>query len=330
MELQLNRNWTVSILIFLLASLGLLMLKYKARNVKKFWIISERSLFLSRFLMCLLRLITTFNANKPYMLKEAAKRSFRSLILRIARIHIENKCMSSPISVENILATSTGTLLFAEEETEEQTEDGMDRNWADLKSCIVSVMTEIHGDEVITKLPGGFKHLLGEMVDPSRDRSYLLPNHASLLPASTRAIAVLKIYMLLVEELPNIDLSHAAIANSVLATGADPYTQPVNHWFDIAKNDTMLSNWLSFRGGMYNRNESRSLMVLHRHITHHCMEHKKKSPTGDYTYEAVQNLLEHNFSEFIPRLQFALWDEGLLEPLRLHALFTSSPEPYDS
>nr|TKW26373.1 hypothetical protein SEVIR_3G184700v2 [Setaria viridis] len=167
------------------------------------------------------------------------------------------------------------------------------------------------------------------MVDDSVEKLYLLPNHSSLLPASTRAIVVLKIYMLLVEEMPNIDTAHANLASTILAAAAKPYMTPGNHWYDICQNDTMLSNWLNYRGERMYTGDERSLMLLHRHVTHYSLEHQGKSPTSSCTYEAIQNLLEHTFPDFISRLQFLLWDNNILKPLRLHTLFTASPHPYD-
>ncbi|PUZ65205.1 hypothetical protein GQ55_3G205200 [Panicum hallii var. hallii] len=168
------------------------------------------------------------------------------------------------------------------------------------------------------------------MVDDSlKNKAYLLPNHTSLLPSSTRAIAVLKIYMLLFEELPKIGQGNATRASSILRAAASPYMELGNQWYDIAQNDAMLSKWLNYRGGCMYRRDEHSLMILHRHVTHHCMEHWNPSPAGIYTYEAVQNLLEHTFPLFLPRLQFCLMDEDLLKPLKLHKLFTSSSEPYD-
>ncbi|KAG2626321.1 hypothetical protein PVAP13_3KG347527 [Panicum virgatum] len=150
------------------------------------------------------------------------------------------------------------------------------------------------------------------MLNDSLDRSYLLPNHTSLLPTCTRSIAVLKIYMLLFEQQPKIDKTHANLASSILMSAASPYMHGS-------------SKRLNYRGGSLYRRDENSLMTLHRHVSHHCMEHwTLSSPCGAYTYEAVQNLLEHTFPEFIPRLQF-----GWLKPLKLHKLFTSSSEPYD-
>ncbi|RLN30228.1 uncharacterized protein C2845_PM05G32270 [Panicum miliaceum] len=200
--------------------------------------------------------LITFNARQPYILKEAAKRSFRSLLQRVVNIHIANKCITLPIVMENILASSTGVLQFSEEETKAQTPEGVNRNYADLERCMVSIMKEIHGDDVHSKLPKGLSHLLSGMVDDSLDRSYLLPNHTSVLPASTRAIAVLKTYMLLFEELPKIDNTHATLASAILKTAAAPYMVTGNNWYDIAQNDAMLSRWLKHRGGrMYRRDE---------------------------------------------------------------------------
>jgi hypothetical protein len=158
------------------------------------------------------------------MLKEAAKRSFRSLLQRVLSIYIGNKCITSPIVMENILANSTGILQFSEEESTALTSEGVNRNYADLESCMVCILKEIYGDDVRRKLPKGLSHLLDAMVDDSLDdKAYLLPNHTSLLPGSTRAIAVLKIYMLLFEELPKIDKAHAIVASSILTVAADPY-----------------------------------------------------------------------------------------------------------
>nr|XP_034588845.1 uncharacterized protein LOC117851049 [Setaria viridis] len=103
--------------------------------------------------------LITFNTDKPYMLNEAAKRSVRSLFQRLDCIHIENKCISSPIVVRNILASRTGVLGFSEEETVALIAEGINKNYVDLKICLDSIMTEIHGEEVITELPGGYELL---------------------------------------------------------------------------------------------------------------------------------------------------------------------------
>jgi hypothetical protein len=212
--------------------------------------------------------------------------------------------------MENILANSTGILQFSEEETTALTSEGVKRNYADLERCMVSIMKEIYGVAVRRKLSKGLSHLVDGMVDDSLDdEAYLLPNHTSLLLASTHAC-----YSCIV----NTDGSCRSI-----------YMCLGNQWYDIAQNDAMLSKWLNYRGRcMYPRDEG-SLMILHRHVTHHCMEHWSPRPAGIYTYEAVQNFLEHTFPLFIPRLQFGLMNEKLLKPLKLHKLFTSSPEPYD-
>jgi hypothetical protein len=104
--------------------------------------------------------LITFNGQHPYMLKEAAKRSFRFLLQRVLSIHIGNKCITSPIVMENILANSTGILQFSEEETTALTSEGVNRNYADLESCMVCKLKEIYGDAVRRKLPKGFSHLL--------------------------------------------------------------------------------------------------------------------------------------------------------------------------
>jgi hypothetical protein len=157
------------------------------------------------------------------MLKEAAKRSFRSLLQRVVSIHSGNKCITSPIDMENILASKSGILQFAEAETTDQTPDGVNTNYADLERCMVSMMRELYGEDVCSKLPKGFQHLLSGMLNDSLDRSYLLPNHTSLLPTCTRSIAVLKIYMLLFEQQPKIDKTHANLASSILMSAASPY-----------------------------------------------------------------------------------------------------------
>lgn len=113
--------------------------------------------------------LITFNAQHPYMLKEAAKRYFRSLLQRVLSIHIGNKYTTSPIVMENILANSTRILQFSEEETTAQTSEGVKRNYADLERCMVSIMKEIYGNDARSKLPKGLSHLLDGMVDDSLD-----------------------------------------------------------------------------------------------------------------------------------------------------------------
>jgi hypothetical protein len=117
--------------------------------------------------------LITFNGQHPYMLKEAAQRSYRSLLQRVLSIHIGNKCITSPIVMENILANSTGILQFSEEETTALTSEGVNRNYADLESCMVCILTEIYGDCVHRKLPKGLSYLVDGMVDDSLDEKHI-------------------------------------------------------------------------------------------------------------------------------------------------------------
>jgi hypothetical protein len=117
--------------------------------------------------------LITFNGQHPYMLKEAAQRSYRSLLQRVLSIHIGNKCIASPIVMENILASSTGILQFSEEETTTLTSEGVKRNYADLERCMVCIMKEIYGDAVHRKLPKGLSYLVDGMVDDSLDEKHI-------------------------------------------------------------------------------------------------------------------------------------------------------------
>lgn len=272
--------------------------------------------------------LITANPDQPHLVAEFAKREFRRLLVKLDEVHMNGEYMSSPIVKDNIVATNAGVLRFLEEETKPITGNEVDDNFRDLKTCIIDMLTSRYDEQIIGTLPAGFKHLLDKMEDPSIKKSYLLANHASLFPSSTRAVAIIKIYTLLAEEMPKMGIPEAREAAKIIADAANPYLAQNNHWHDIARNDAMLQHWLNFKGGKLYTKNAESLLALHRHSTHHWKEHKHHSPGGDHSFEAVQNLLDHTYSLLIPRCQFELESKGRLRPLKLHKLFTASPMPY--
>ncbi|CAN6308283.1 unnamed protein product [Urochloa humidicola] len=287
--------------------------------------------------------LVRYNPQEPLMLTEMGKISSRSLVEAVTSLHDHNLCLPHRVGLGDLSVSSVGTFKLPKMELVQLTEQRRSDDLACVSGVLEEMMRARHRDRVIQNLPPNYSDLLVGMKLPTTTVKWI-KWHPSHLPATTYALAFMKLHGLLMEN--GLRTTDCTLAEDIMM--ALPYQvgqsmlagMPKRSvWTDVARNNRLLTAWFNYR--TYTSANPFDIMEFGRNvITGHPLDHRRKAaaflPKGSspYSEEAVSVMFQHSFPLLMPGLLQEVLNRvqklppGCIDRLHLEQLFPGVPPYY--
>jgi hypothetical protein len=241
-----------------------------------------------------------YDVNQPLMLTEMGKLSSWSLVEAVTNLHDQQLCLAHKFNLSDLAVSSLGTFKLPNMETVKRTEQGRSENLACTADVLKDMMALRHRDRVLQNLPSDYSNFLQALVDVTKPEKFI-KWHPAHLPASTYALAFMKLHGLL------MDNGLRSTNYNIVVRIVSALHYQTGDWIKIAKKNTLLQAWYNFRA--YDPANPFHIMEFGRNVmAGHPLDHRGRVagflPKGSspYSEEAVNLMFQHTFPLLMPDL----------------------------
>lgn len=260
------------------------------------------------------RLIGEYSSELYWVVAERIKRMVRSMIKEVDDVHIGGHCFSK-FDHRNWDVTTTGLAVYKGLRLVKRTDQLIIQNYNDLHGMIKNT---IFRKFTIQEIPADFKGLLYWMKHKPLKNGYLMRNYAALIPLENRLLFFVKAF-----EHINFYLDSADKKMKERIMKRLPYS---TRWFEMLKGNHLLEYSFQYK----TRDDSGSakgFMDYYRDSNYHRMDMCFQIlEVGGYEAEEFETLFLVKYPVYLISMEEALHDEGQLERLKPHMLFSIDPD----